>query len=364
MVVHLAMMAARERPVRDRYRPVTMDLARLGWDDDLAARWAEAHLDADAAPARVVRTSRRFTYVANEAGLTRAMAPLDLEPAPVSGDWVALRHDPDRPDDDAEVAAVLPRRSQLTRLDPSGHADEQVLAANVDTVFAVFGLDRPVAPGRLERSLVIAWDSGATPVVVLTKADAVADAAEHARSVAALAGDAEVVTTSSVTGEGIDALRAHLAGNHTAVLLGTSGAGKSTLVNHLAGTEVQRTAEVRTSDAKGRHTTVTRDLIVLDDGGVVIDTPGLRSLGLLDAGTGLAAAFDDIEELSASCRFRNCSHAREPGCAVRAAVDEGALDAERFGRYLQLCEELDEADEKRVDADRRASRTGRPPQPE
>lgn len=342
-------------------------LVRLGWGPQVAARW-QAAVDGiggtgpggePLVAGRVVRTSRRFTYVGTADGLVQAHSPHDLTPVPVAGDWVAVWDG--GPERGVRVEAVAERSTELVRRDPSGGSEAQVLAANVDVVLAVFGLDRPVRPGRVERSLVLAHDSGAEPVVVLTKADAVDDPDGAAREVAGLCGSVPVVLVSSVTGDGTGALTGRLAPNRTAVLLGESGAGKSTLVNRLAGREVQRTAEVRTSDAKGRHTTVTRDLIVLDGGGVVIDTPGLRALGVLDAAGGLAAAFDDISSLAEGCRFRDCAHAGEPGCAVRAAVADGTVDAERVERYLAVVAELAEADQAVVEAARRPR--GRPAPP-
>jgi ribosome biogenesis GTPase len=342
-------------------------LGRFGWDDSVRTRWLAAVATADPTrfdgqplvAGRVVRTSRRFTYVATVDGLVQALAPHELDPPPVAGDWVALWDG--GVERGARVEAVARRTTELARRDPAGGSDGQVLASNVDLVLAVFGLDRPVRPGRVERSLVLAHDSGAVPVVVLTKVDAVDDADEQAAAVRALAGDVDVILVSSVTGSGTDELASRLAPHRTAVLVGESGAGKSTLVNRLAGREVQRTAEVRTADAKGRHTTVTRDLIVLDGGGVVIDTPGLRALGLLDSAGGVAATFDDIETLSGQCRFRDCAHGDEPGCAVTDAVAAGTLDAERLVRYHGVLAELAEADQAVTEAARKPR--GRPSPP-
>lgn len=344
-------------------------LLPLGWSQDVAQRWANAaHTATEAGQCdtggvhhpptarRVVRTSRRFTYVAGGSDVLRVTAPVDLVPAPVTGDWVVVC--PRTDGADPEVVAVAPRSTELTRSDPSGGSHHQVLAANVDVVLAVFGLDRGLRPGRVERSLVLAHDSGAEPVIVLTKADLAKGAADAVDEARRLAGDVDVVVVSTVTGEGTDGLAQRLQPNRTAVLLGESGAGKSTLVNHLACRTVQRTASVRTSDAKGRHTTVTRDLIVLDRGGVVIDTPGLRALGLSGARRGVAATFDDIERLAARCRFRDCAHRAEPGCAVVAAAASGALDPERLKRYLAVRDELADAEVVATEAARRPR--GRP----
>jgi ribosome biogenesis GTPase / thiamine phosphate phosphatase len=345
-------------------------LVAHGWSESVRARWVHAvsQLAGSLAPTdgmpvagRVVRTSRRFTYVATPDGLVQAMALRDLAPEPVSGDWVALLGESE--EHGVRVAAVAERSSALVRRDPAGRTTGQVLAANVDWVLAVFGLDRPVRPGRVERSLVLAHDSGATPVVVLTKADTLDDDQSRAITdeVTALAGSSRIVTVAAGDETGIGALQSLLRPNRTAVLLGESGAGKSTLVNRLAGRSVQRTAEVRDTDAKGRHTTVTRDLVVLDGGGVVIDAPGLRALGLLDTAGGLDAAYDDITTFADDCRFRDCAHGEEPGCAVRSAVATGELDADRLDRYLAVVAELRENADAQVEAARRPR--GRPAAP-
>jgi ribosome biogenesis GTPase len=248
---------------------------------------------------------------------------------PVTGDWVALA--------DHDVDLVLPRWSALER-------GNQILATNVDVVFVVASLDRPLNLNRIERELVLGWDSGARPVVVLTKADANPDAGMLAKTVSARAAGVDVVTTSAATGEGIDEVAGHLRPNRTGVLLGPSGAGKSTLVNRLLGVAEQATGEVREGDHKGRHTTSSRHLAVVPAGGVLIDTPGLRSVGLPSAAEGgVALAFPDIEEIAVACRFRDCRHAGEPGCAVAAAVDDGRLDPDRVASYRKLHAELDEA---------------------
>jgi ribosome biogenesis GTPase len=340
-------------------------LAPFGWDDAVARRLASGVETArsesgDLVAGRVIRTSRRFTYVATPTGLVATMAPRELTPAPVVGDWVAVWLGNTR---GARVEAVAERTTELVRRDPQGRVAPQVLAANVDVVAAVFGLDRPLRPGRIERSLILAHDSGATPLVVLTKADVIGDEARHTvtTEVAGLVGETEIIVLSSRTGAGVDRLAELLTPHRTVVLLGESGAGKSTLVNHLAGQRVQRTAEVRAADAKGRHTTVTRDLIVLERGGVVIDTPGLRALGLFDASSGIAATFDDVEALAQTCRFRDCAHGDEPGCAVHAAVATGDLDPERVARYRAMVDELAETDQAVLEASRRPR--GRPPAP-
>ena len=245
---------------------------------------------------------------------------------PAVGDRVELR--------DEQIVAVLPRRGVIAR------AGGQVLAANVDMTWVVTALGRDVNPRRVERYLALAAAGGVDPVVVLTKADLAPDPPlEPALAeLRAVAGGAPVVPISSTTGAGTDALQAMLAPDRTAVLLGSSGAGKSTLLNRLLGEERQKTGEVRGDDERGRHTTTQRELIELPTGGAIIDTPGLRSVGVTEAPSG-EGPFADIAELSEACRFRDCTHTQEPGCAVLAAVEGGDLDPARVASYLELLEE-------------------------
>jgi ribosome biogenesis GTPase len=254
------------------------------------------------------------------------------------GDWVALASHPDV--DDPVVAGVLPRRSAIRRRDPADRTNVQVLATNVDVVFIVHGLDRELNLRRIERTLAVAFDSGATPVVVLTKADLLDDPETSAAQVRAIALDADVCVASAVTGEGIETLASYGKPDRTIALLGASGVGKSSLINAIVGEQVQETGTVRDADAKGRHTTTLREMILLPNGGVVIDTPGLRGMGLWDAEEGIALAFADIEDLAAECRFRDCAHENEPDCAVIAAIDAGELDERRLDSWRRLNDEL------------------------
>jgi ribosome biogenesis GTPase len=303
-------------------------LVPLGWDDRVAALYASV-AEPHQRPGRVGRVDRDRCTVRTATGQVRATADV----LPTTGDWVVLGTDPT-----PTVEAVLPRWSTLER-------QGQLLAANVDVVFVVAALDRPLNLNRIERELVLSWDSGARPVVVLTKADASPEASMLAKTVAARAVGVDVVLTSATTGEGVDEVVAHLRPNRTAVLLGPSGAGKSTLVNAiLDADQAQATAAVREGDHKGRHTTTSRHLLVVPGGGVLIDTPGLRSVGLAaGAEGGVALAFPDIEEIAVDCRFRDCWHTGEPGCAVAAAMEDGRLDAERLDSYRKLQAEVDEA---------------------
>jgi ribosome biogenesis GTPase len=301
-------------------------LVPVGWDDRVAALYGTVAGPSDE-PGRVGRVDRDRCTVRTAGGQVRARADV----LPTTGDWVVLRHDP-KP----AVDSILPRWSALER-------EGQLLAANVDVVFVVAALDRDLNLNRIERELVLAWDSGARPVVVLTKADTSPTSAMLAKTVTARAVGVGVVLTSAATGEGVDEIAVQLRPNRTAVLLGPSGAGKSTLVNRLLDTEAQVTSAVRTGDHKGRHTTSSRHLLVIPGGGVLIDTPGLRSVGLTGAEGGVALAFPDVEAEAEHCRFRDCRHAGEPGCAVTAAVADGRLDRDRVASYVKLAAELEES---------------------
>ena len=320
-------------------------LVQLGLDDRIRALFAP-HAAAGLTLGRVVRADRGFVFVSTGDDIVMAENALTLvkaaghdpEPLPAAGDWVALR-------DDADlkvplVEAVLPRSSAIVRRDPGKAAVGQVLAANIDTVFIVQPIEEEPNVRRLERELALAWESGATPVVVLNKADMSQDTDAALVAVEAVAMGVDILLTSAETGEGVERLRDYTGGHRTVVLIGPSGAGKSTLVNHLAGRDVQATAEVRDYDGKGRHTTVARELIPLADGGVLVDTPGIRAVAMWDAADGLAATFPEIEELAAQCRFADCAHEGEPGCAVLAAVEDGTLPAERLESYRKLLAEM------------------------
>jgi ribosome biogenesis GTPase len=240
----------------------------------------------------------------------------------------------------ATIQAVLPRISVFTRK-MSGHDQgEQIIAANVDVVFLVSSLNSELNLRRVERYLTLAWESGARPMIVLSKADLVEDATPLVQEVESVAAGVPVVLTSARSGLGIERLREALKGVCTGAVLGSSGVGKSALINALAGFERQATGKIREGDDKGRHTTTRRELVLLPGGGLLIDTPGMRELALADAGHGLLSAFDDIESLAAECAFGDCSHGTEPGCAVQAAVADGRLAAERLGSFEKLTREL------------------------
>ncbi len=271
------------------------------------------------------------------------------------GDWVVL--EPHQPGDGpAVIGAVLERRSKLSRQAAGRRTDEQVVAANVDVVFCVMGLDGDFNERRLERFLVMAWESGARPVAVLNKADLAPDAVERAAALENAHPGVPVVLTSATEGAGIEALTPFLEPGVTVALVGSSGVGKSTLINRLAGEERMRTGAVRDSDERGRHTTTHRELLAISGGALLIDNPGIRELQLWSSRSGLGQTFDEVEALAADCRFGDCAHEGEPGCAVLAAVESGALAYERLESWRKLGRES-RFQELRQDA--RAQRTAR-----
>ena len=321
---------------------VTAELQDLGWDDDWASRFEELDED-ELIPGRVAAQHRGAYVIWTELGERHAELSGKLRhelevgaPLPAVGDWVAARA---QPSGATTIHAVLPRRTAFARKENLGGSIAQVLAANVDTVFVLTGLGEDLSARRVERYLTMAWESGAQPVVVLTKTD-LGDVADALDELATVALGVDVHPISNVTGDGIDEIRAYLAPAKTAVLLGSSGVGKSSLLNRLAGTQLMATKDVA-ADGTGRHTTTHRELLRLPDGALVIDTPGLRELQLWTAGEGLSAAFDDIEALAGECRFTDCAHVREPGCAVLAAVDEGTLPLDRLRSWRKLQRELE-----------------------
>lgn len=299
-------------------------------------------------PGRVAWVSRRHAAVITAEGQQRSVVSRRLqhegeasggEGLPAVGDWVAVR--PAEPGGSAVVEEILPRSTTFLRRDPGEATRVQVVAANVDTVFMMHALTRPLKPGRLARELVLAYEGGATPVAVLTKADLVDDPGPSVEAARVVGQELDVRVISNVTGEGIDALACYLEPGMTVALLGPSGVGKSSLVNRLVGAEVRPTGPVRKSDDKGRHVTASRELIALSGGAHVIDTPGMRALGLWEAEGGLSRTFADIQELAAGCRFRDCAHEHEPGCAVIRAAEDGTLPAGRLESYRALGKELD-----------------------
>jgi ribosome biogenesis GTPase len=321
-------------------------LDALGWNDRLAGEF-ERFSARGLIPGRVSLEHKHIYRIltgheerlARLAGGLRHRATAAIE-YPAVGDWVAVRLRPGEAR--GSIQAILPRRSRFSRKVAGDLTQEQVVAANIDTVFLATGLDHNFNLRRIERYLVTAWESGAQPVVLLTKADLCAETEERKRAVESVAGGAPVLVTSARQGMGLDALRPYLRPGNTVAVLGSSGVGKSTLINALIGRDVQRTAEVDPRDSRGRHTTTRRELILLPDGGLMIDTPGLREIQLWEVGESLSVAFPDIEELAPHCRFADCRHRTEPGCAVRAAVAEGRLPGDRLESFVKLQQEAEQ----------------------
>lgn len=318
-------------------------LTAYGWSDRLQNAFAP-HAAQGLVAARIIVQQRGGYRLITDTGEIDARASGALMKAtaeagrPAAGDWVAVEPRPG--ETTALVRHVLPRSTAFVRKASGPRGGAQVVAANVDVAFLVTSLNADLNLRRLERYLATTYESGAQPVIVLTKADLAPDADERAAGVQAIAFGAPVLVVSARTGQGMDAFADHLAAGRTAVLLGTSGAGKSTLVNALAGQARMAVGLIREDDARGRHTTTHRELVLLPSGGLILDTPGMRELGLWDAEAGLSTAFEDVEALARQCRFTDCGHTTEPGCAIRAALEAGDLPEIRLQAYEKLQAEL------------------------
>lgn len=304
-------------------------LEALGWNEFFADAFAPYEPEG-LIPGRVAVQERGAVVLFTAAGILPASGQA------VAGDWVAAQRLPG--EERAVVRAVLPRRTRFARKEP-WLTEEQVVAANVDTVFLVTDCGRDFKPRRLERYLTATWDSGADPVIVLAKSDLAEDVSETVAEAEAVAFGVPVHAVSSVSGEGLEALEPHLVPGRTVALLGSSGVGKSTLANRLLGEELLGTAEIR-SDGRGRHTTTHRELVRLPGGALLLDTPGMRQLQLWADESALDETFADVAELARECRFSDCAHGNEPGCAVRAALGDGTLPQVRWDSYRKLQREL------------------------
>lgn len=321
------------------------DLAGLGWNEEFQAAFALHETDG-LVPGRVAVQHRGGYRLYTElgevpaelAGRYRHEAGWRTGLLPAVGDWVAARPH----DSGAVIVDVLPRRTHFSRKAALSVAEQQVIAANVDTVFLVGALGREFRAGflrRLERYLTLGWESGARPVVILTKTDLCEDVTEIVADVESVAFGVPVHAVSNLSGDGVDELAQYLGYGETVALLGSSGVGKSTLINRLCGREVLATQDVR-DDGIGRHTTTHRELVLLPAGGLLLDTPGMRELQLWDGAEGMSEAFGDVDSIAAECRFADCAHLAEPGCAVQAAVAEGTLAEDRFDSWRKLQSEL------------------------
>jgi ribosome biogenesis GTPase len=338
-----------------------MSLTKLGWNEALDAQFAP-HLAAGWVAGRVAVEDKHFYRVwTAEAEVPAQVTGKALHEArgaksklPKVGDWVAVKLVPNEPK--AVIQAILPRRTQLSRKMTGREVEVQILATNIDTAFLVTAADASFNAARLERMLVMVHESGARPIVILNKIDLCGDLDAKLANAARVAGDALVLAACALTGRGVKKLAGLILPGQTVVFIGTSGVGKSSLINRLYGEDIQATMEVRANDAKGRHTTSWREMIFLPQGGVVIDTPGMREFHIWVAGEGLKETFPDIEALSGGCHFRDCTHTQEKKCLVLAALTAGTLARERYDSFLKLQREvryLHEAEKQRTWQDRK-----------
>jgi len=329
-----------------------MDLYEMGWTESDQQQFEEMN-DPTLMPCRVSEEHRSgYRLLTTDGELSAELSGrlrhqlVDGGDRPAVGDWVLARVRAD--EGSASITAVMPRRTALIRNRTDNTTRPQVIAANLDTVFVMCSLNRDFNLRRIERYLALVWDSGARPVVLLTKADLCDDTATHVEQTSAIAWGVNVHPVSALTGDGIDALEPHLRVGQTVALVGSSGVGKSTLLNRLLGADAMATGEARPDDDRGRHTTSHRSLSVLPGGAMLVDTPGMREVGMWESAEGVRTTFEDVEAYAADCRFKDCRHEDEPGCGVLRAVEDGVLEPSRHAGYLKLQRELAHQ-ERRVD---------------
>jgi len=309
-----------------------LNLEKYGLPPDLRG-------EGDSVPARITAVHRERYELVSELGPTFGKLKPSIyftggsEDFPTTGDFVLINYNPRG---ESQIVKTAPRKSFFSRRDPDKGRGEQTIAANFDYVFIMQSLNQDFNPKRLERYVTLAWQSGAIPVVILTKADLMEDCSEQLAAAESVAFGVDIHVVSALDGTGLDALTTYLQPGNTVVFLGSSGVGKSSLVNALAGQDIMAVADIREDDAKGRHTTTHRQLVMLDNGAMIIDTPGLRELGMWDVSVGLGEAFADVECYFTECKFFDCQHDTEPGCAIKAALQSGELSSERWQSYLHL----------------------------
>ncbi|MBN2093012.1 ribosome small subunit-dependent GTPase A [candidate division KSB1 bacterium] len=317
-----------------------MNLEALGWNSFFDA-YFQSYRNDSVIPARVVRVEKQHYYLHGEKGEILAELAGKLhhqatskEDFPVVGDWVVVALRPG--ENNGIIQGLLPRKTHFSRKAAGVKSEIQVLVANIDYIFIVAGLDLDFNLRRIERYLALAWDSGAEPIIILNKTDVCTDLDEKITLAESIAFGVPIHAVSAQTNEGLESLKSYSQAGKTIALLGSSGVGKSSIINRLLGTDRQLVGEIRENDGRGRHTTSRRELFFMPDGGMIIDNPGLRELQVLTQEDGLLDAFEDIEELAANCRFRNCQHENEPDCAVKAALEDGTLEERRYQNYLKL----------------------------